>query len=110
MNKFTSDCPAFITVYEDEATLSQKIANIISRQHFAQIDVGIATAHLCLAATELGLSTCILGWFEEKKLAEILGIPEKKVIRLVIAIGYSQTDDLRTKKRKDLENIMRWVD
>ena len=108
MNKFTENCPAFIVISEENATLSAKIAGIISSQTYAQIDVGIATTHICYAATEQGLSTCILGWFDEKGLQEVLDIPKSKRIRIVISVGYAQTDELRTKKRKPLEDILKW--
>ena len=61
MNKFSSDAPALIVVSEEKATLAATIAGAVKDQEFAQIDIGLATAHLCLAATALGLSTCILG-------------------------------------------------
>ena len=68
-------------------------------------DIGIAVAHFTLCATSCGLSTCILGWFEEKKLAQLLGI--KNRIRLVIALGYAaENDAIRPKKRKSLEELV----
>ena len=42
----------------------------LKNQQFAAGDVGIAVAHICYAATELGMSTCILGWLNEKKIIE----------------------------------------
>lgn len=70
------------------------------------MDIGIAAAHLCFAAMEEGLSTCIIGWFDEKRLRKVTGIPENKRIRLVIAVGYADgADPLRPKKRKELSEI-----
>ena len=110
MNKFTDNCPAFIIITEEQASLSAKIAGVIASQHYAQIDIGLATAHICYAATEQGLSTCILGWFDEKKLAETLGIPKSKRIRLVISIGYAENENLREKKRKSFDDIVTFVE
>ncbi|MEB3373237.1 nitroreductase family protein [Bacteroides sp. CR5/BHMF/2] len=31
------------------------------------IDIGIAAAHISLAAEAEGLGSCILGWFDEKR-------------------------------------------
>ena len=109
MNKFTDKTQAFIVISEEKATLSAKIAGFVASQSYAQIDIGIATSHICHAATEQGLSTCILGWFDEKKLIELLNLPNNKRIRLVIAVGYAESDELRTKKRKDLDEIMTYV-
>jgi len=106
MNKFTSDAPAFIVISEERARLSASIAGKVKDQQYAPIDIGLATAHLCLAATELGLSTCILGWFSEEKLKKLLGKTAGNRIRLVISVGYAGTDSIRPKKRKAPEEIL----
>ena len=110
MNKFTSEAPAFIVVCEEKANLSANLGGIIKSQHYAQGDVGIAVASICYAATELGLSTCILGWFDEKKLVELLSLPKNKRIRLVISVGFAKNDNIRNKKRKSIDEIMTYID
>ena len=110
MNKFTDDAPAFIVVCEESANLSSNLGGIIKNQHYAKGDVGIAVASICYAATELGLSTCILGWFEEKKLIELLSLPKNKRIRLVISVGFAKNDNIREKKRKSMDEIMTYID
>ena len=108
INKYTDDCPAFIIISEVTAVLSALIGSVIKSQHYAQIDIGIAATHLCFSAQEQGLSTCILGWFDEKKLSKFLNLPGDR-IRLVIAIGYSKNDQLRSKVRKPLAEIMDYI-
>ena len=83
-----------------------RISAAVKKQHYAQMDIGIVTAHICLAATDIGLSTCILGWFNEKQVASLLNINENKRIRLIIAVGYAANDTLRDKKRKELGEIL----
>ena len=63
-----------------------------------------------LAATEQGLSTCIMGWFHEGKLKDLLPISKEKRIRLVIGIGYAAKEGLRPKKRKSLEEIATFLE
>ncbi len=109
MNKFTDGCPAFIVITEEKAKLSARLGGIVKSQNYAQIDIGLATAHLCLAATQQGLSTCILGMFNENKLKELLGIPKSKRVRLVVAVGYAASDTLREKRRKSLDEIARFM-
>ncbi len=105
LNKFTCDCPAFIVVFEEEATL---IGGVKS-QKYAEMDIGIAVAHLCYAALEQGLSTCIMGSFDENEVLSALGMENKK-IKLILAVGYAKTDSLRVKKRKALEEIVTYFE
>lgn len=109
MNKFTDKCPAFIIIAEEKATLSARIGGKVKNQEYAPIDIGLATAQLCLAATEQGLSTCIMGWFNEPQLKELLDIAKEKRIRLVIAVGYAADEEHRQKNRKNLEDIARFI-
>ena len=86
LNKFTEKCPSFIVVCEEDAML---IGRSEPDQKYASIDIGIAVAHLCYAATQQGLSTCIMGAFDPEALLKVLGITEPKRVRLVIAVGYA---------------------
>jgi nitroreductase len=107
INRFTKDCNAYIVVIEEQANLSARLGGRYLDQEFAPIDLGLATQSICLAATEQGLGSCIMGCFDETKMKEILGIPFSKRIRLVIAIGYpTDTDPLREKVRKPMEAIL----
>ncbi len=105
MNKFTSDVSTFVVISEGAYNKTALVGSKVKDQDYRSVDIGIATAHLCLQATDLGISTCILGWFDEKKLQALLGI--KSRIRLVIAMGYASEDDkLRNKVRKDFEDVV----
>ncbi len=109
-NRFAERCPAFIAVTEEAANLSARLGGLVKRQEYAQIDIGLATAHLCFAAAEQGLSTCIMGWFQEKAIKKLLGIPANKRLRLVVAVGYAAPDDpLRPKTRKPIEQIATYL-
>ena len=108
MNKFTDKAPAFIIVCEEKANLSAKLGGAVKDNHFAPIDIGLAVAHICYAATEQGLSTCILGWLDNKKLSRVMGA--QKRVRVVVAVGYAADCTLREKKRKTLDEIMVYAD
>lgn len=110
MNKFTDRCPSFVVVIEEKATLSARLGGAVKNQQYAPIDIGLATMQLCLAATAQGLSSCIMGWFSEPKIKELLDIPKSKRIRLVIGIGYAADEKLRTKVRKNTNEIVRFID
>ena len=76
-------------------------------KNFAHIDVGIAAAHLVLAAEDEGLGSCIMGWFDEDKVRKLLGIPSGKRVLLDVVLGYSTQPD-RKKVRKELDKIVSW--
>lgn len=106
MNKFASQAPVIIAVVLEKMNFTAKIGSVIKDKEYSLLDIGIAVEHFCLQATELGLGTCILGWFDEKKVKELLGIKNKRV-PLLITLGYSNAT-IRKKSRKDLDKICSW--
>lgn len=103
LNGFADQVPAFVVMTEEPATLSPKLGDRVDPQAYAQMDVGIAAAYLALAATAQGLSTCIMGWFQEERLKQVLAIPGCSRVRLVVAVGYAAAGTLRPKKRRPME-------
>ena len=55
-----------------------------------ETDAGAAGTIICLAAEELGLSTCWLGAIKRNEIKELLGISEKYGLLYLIAVGYSE--------------------
>ena len=75
-----------------------------NKQH-GDIDVAIATEHLCLAATERGLGSCWVCNFDVAKLKETFPYKGFEPIA-IIPIGHIADDcPLNEKKRKALEEI-----
>ena len=109
MNKFVDNCGAFIVINEEEATLSKTVASKRAPHEYVPIDIGILTSHICFAALEQGLSTCILGWFNEERLRKVLDISPEKKICLLIAVGYAKDNNLRQKKRKEISEIASFI-
>lgn len=105
INHFTKQAPVHIVVVEEKVNLSAAFGGWAKSKHFPHIDIGIATAHMCLAAENEGLGTCILGWFDEEKIKKLLNIPKDKRVLLDIVVGYS-TQTKREKKRKDFDTIV----
>ena len=87
------------------AGLLAALGGVIRNKTYTLIDLGIATEHFCLQAVSEGLGTCILGWFNEKKVKKLLNIPKDKRAELIITLGYPASDEIREKKRKNLEEI-----
>ena len=68
-------------------------------------DAGIATQTFCLAAHDKGIGTCIMGIFDEEKVAEALNLPEDQKVGAVIAAGYADIAP-DAPPRKDLETLL----
>ena len=105
MNHFTKQAPVHIIIVEENPNFTSGIGAVVKDKHFPYIDIGIVAAHLTLAAADEGLGSCILGWFDEKKLRALLGIPARKRILLDVVVGYS-TQPLREKIRKDSNKVV----
>ena len=105
MNKFASDAPVLIVISEMPYNKTAALGAKLKGNDYRSIDIGIASAYLTAQATAVGLSTCILGWLDDKKIREICGLDHP--VRLVITLGYASPDDKpRTKKRKDLTELI----
>ena len=69
------------------------------------VDLAIAVDHMTLAAVEEGLGTCWIGAFSQKKVKEILGIPDERKVLTVLPLGYP--DDMpRIKIRKSINELV----
>lgn len=109
MNGFTTDVPVFIVISEAPYNRTAAVGAKLKDQDYRSVDIGITAAYLTAQATELGLSTCILGWFDEKRLRHLIGA--RGMVRLVIALGYAREGDpLRNKKRKSPEDLITWIE
>lgn len=105
MNKFAVQAPVLIVVSEKPYVKSAALGSKVKNNDYRSIDIGIATAYLTAEATAQGLSTCILGWFDDEKIRELCGLDQP--VRLVITLGYAKEGDkLREKKRKELTELV----
>ena len=109
MNRFTANVPAFIVLCEQTANLKETIASGIGGHNYAQLDIGIAAAHMVLCARTLGIDSCIIGWFSDKKLRRTLNLPVGQKVRLVIALGYGKNEPVRPKRRRAFDDVVRFM-
>ncbi len=88
-NKFAVEAPVLAVLTVEKPKVITQVGGWIKEREFPLIDLGIAAEHFCLQAAELGLGTCILGWFNEAKIRKLLRIPRGTRVGLVIALGYA---------------------
>ena len=104
INSFAKDVPVMIVISEASYNKTAALGAKVKHNDYRSIDIGIAVAYLTSQAYTEGLSTCILGWFDEDKIQKICNL--KNPIRLVVAVGYSDNDGLRLKKRKTVDELV----
>lgn len=111
MNAFACQAPVIIVVIADSGNWLLKVCNTLRNTKMYLFDIGIACSNLCLQAAELGLGTCMLGWFDERKVKKFLSIPRNKRVPLMIALGYPDAGYVAVDKiRKPLSGISRYAD
>ena len=98
-------CSLLLELYVKSAALGARV----KKNDHRSIDIGIATADLTAEAAARGLSTCILGWFDNDRITEICHLDAPA--RLVITLGYAaEGDKLREKKRKEISDLVSYVE
>lgn len=109
MNKFADNAPVLIVISEKPYVASAALGAKVKGNDYRSIDIGILAAYITAEAAAQGLGSCILGWFDDAKLREICSLDAPA--RLVITIGYPmEGDKLREKKRKDMSEIVKFID
>lgn len=105
MNKFASDAPVLLVISEKPYVATAALGAKAKGIDYRSIDIGILAAYITAEATAQGLGSCILGWLNDARIREVLGLDGS--VKLVITIGYAADGDkLRPKKRKSLDELV----
>jgi nitroreductase len=105
--KWEAKAPAIIVICGDH----QKSWRRQDGKDHCDIDVAIAVDHMTLAATDLGLGTCWVCWFDAFRCAQELKLPDQIEPMVLLPIGYpAETSDpeRHSKARKPLDEIVSW--
>lgn len=71
----------------------------------SDIDIAIATEHICLAAAEVGLGSCWVCNFDAPQLSEALDMPDNEYPAVIVALGHPAAPG-GEKKRKTIDEIV----
>ena len=105
LNKFAVQAPIQLVISEMPYVKSAALGAKLKGNDYRSIDIGIVAAYITAEAAAQGLATCILGWLDDEKIRSICDL--KYPVRLVITLGYaSEGDKFRTKKRKEMEELV----
>ncbi|HBQ47208.1 MAG TPA: NAD(P)H nitroreductase [Ruminococcaceae bacterium] len=105
-NHWAENCPAFVAVVERSGLAGEPVD-----QKWGKFNLGLAAMQFCLAATEQGLSTCMIGAFDEEKAKKAMRLSPEERLCLLIAVGYAADGDpLRKKDRRSLRDVLRFAE
>lgn len=102
MNSFAIQAPVMVVLVREKPNFSSKFGSTVKNKDYSRIDIGIAAENICLQAAAEGLGSCMIGWFDEKRVKSVLGIPASRRVELIITLGYS-VSKFREKRRKPPE-------
>lgn len=112
MNGFVRQAPVLVTIVAERPNITSQIGSVLKNKPFYLIDIGITAEHFCLQAADLGLGTCMIGWFNETGVRKLLNIPRSRRPVLIITLGYPPEETLeeasarREKRRKPESEIV----
>lgn len=104
-NKFIDQAPILLVIVKEKGKVISRVGGTIKDKDYSLIDIGIAVQNICLQACAEGLGTCIVGWFNEKKVKELLDIPASRRAELIITLGYPSGKQ-RPKRRKEPAEVI----
>lgn len=70
-------------------------------------DTAVAITNMMLEAENQGLSTCWTGWYDQKAMKEVIGIPADKYVVGVLTLGYAD-EKPAARPRKPMEEFVRF--
>ena len=104
--KWLAQAPVYIVICADK---SKAWVREYDKKVHTDIDGSIITENLCLAAADCGLGSCWIGHFDPKLISGILNLPNNLDPMAILTIGYAESNEIPSKKRKSLEEIVRII-
>jgi nitroreductase len=95
-NRFINDAPVVIIGCAD--------VNSLLTGKWAVVDTAIAMQNMVIAAWMLGVGSCWIGAFNEKKTKQMLKIPEKWKVVALLTLGYP-AEKPKNRKKKPLKEL-----
>ncbi len=105
VQSWIKDSPVLVTISIDHVKAWRRPDG----KGHGDIDAAVAVDHLSLAATELGLGTCWICWFDAFKLHGILGLENHQEAVILMAMGYPQNEcSERHLRRKPIDELVEY--
>jgi len=104
---FIAEAPYIIVVCSDMEQVSRSYGS--RAEIYTKQQAGAAIENMFLKITELGLSTCWIGAFDENPIKRALHIPDKVKVEAILPIGYEMGKSF-IKEKISLKRIIRFND
>ncbi|ACA59678.1 nitroreductase family protein [Candidatus Desulforudis audaxviator] len=101
---FVAAAPVCIVVCA-EPERSAKHYRERGRRLYCLQDTAAATQNILLAAAAAGLGSCWVGAFDEKRVADCLGLPPGMVPVALVPLGYPEQEPVSRTKRREIKEI-----
>ena len=95
-NRFIKNAPVVVVGCAD--------VNALLTGKWAIVDASIALQNMVIAAWTLGVGSCWIGDFNEKKVKELLKIPDKWKVVALVTLGYP-AEQPKQRKKKSIEGM-----
>lgn len=103
-NRWVKTAPVIAVIAMDLDAVVHRMAGGIKKIRYHMVDAGIAGEHFVLQATELGLGTCWIGWFNKRAVKRILDLPAGWDVPAMIALGFPD-EEPGEKKRREIGKV-----
>ncbi len=110
MNSFAAQAPVLVAVLTERSRFAALLGGFFRGVQYSLLDVGIEVEHFVLQASEEGLGTCWLGWFDEKNVKRVLDLPAGARVDVLLSVGFPVPAEGAKPRasRKSLEEMRRY--
>ena len=112
INSWMEKAAAIIICCSKPKIFTHRMAKIFVRNLYL-IDLAIAIENMVLRAADLGIGSCWVGWFSEKKVKKLIEIPYNYDVGMLLPLGYPEKESnemglggVPPRERKPLEKIV----
>jgi len=105
-SSFIKNAPVIVAILAKYSLITDFLGRGIQGTNYYLLDIGISGEHLVLQAQELGIGTCWIGWFNQKKAKKFLKLPLPYRVVSLIAMGYPAEGATKNKPDLRLEKIL----
>ncbi len=105
-NKWLRHAPVLIVCCGRKNLLYHSAPGRLLDMDYFRMDVAISVEHIVLAARGLGLGTCWIGWFDERRVKRLLHVPSDYRVTLLLPVGYPKGKWPPQKEKKELNEFV----